>query len=85
MTEMRRYTVEIEEVRRQRVTFISDDPEASEVTRVAAAMCKDDRWEHVSYARRGLESERVRVEVLGEEPDREEPLSPTIINDLQGV
>lgn len=85
MTEMRRYTVEIEEVRRQRVTFLSDDPEASEVTRVAAAMCKPEDWEHVAYARKSLESERVRVEVVGEEREPEEPLSPTIINDLQGV
>lgn len=85
MTEMRRYTVEVEEVRRQTVTFLSDDPEASEVTRVAAAMCKEDGWVHVTFTRRNLESQKVRVEVVGDDVPYEEPYSPTIINDLQGV
>lgn len=84
-TTARRYTVTIVEERCQTVTFIAEDGDAESVTRMGAAACHPDLWEHTRYARKDLTSERVRIETIADEPDYEPKPMAVAISDLQGA
>ena len=62
MTDYREYSIEVERIERQTVTFVVDvitDNDA--LTRIALAHCDPDDWSDTEYRRTNLTSKRVRV------------------------